>query len=101
MSKALKWTLVFAGTISALVPIILSFWKAVWVDPAVILVEMERIAEGYVPYKTMHLNYPPLWFYMMVGLKKLFGIPYGCYNFYLSVHLVVFLLLLCLDFEYY
>lgn len=88
MSKPLKWTLASAGIISVLLPLILSFWKAVWVDPAVILVEMERIAEGYVPYQTMHLNYPPLWFYMMVGLKKLFGIPYGCYNFYLSVHYV-------------
>lgn len=86
MGKTVKYTLLTLGGISILALMVLSFFRPLWVDPSVILVEMERIAEGYVPYKTMHLNYPPFWFYLMVGLKKLFHIPYGCYPFYLAVH---------------
>ena len=86
MSKTVRYILLVLGGISVLVLMAMSFFRPLWVDPSVILVEMERIAEGYVPYKTMHLNYPPFWFYLMVGLKKLFHIPYGCYIFYLAIH---------------
>lgn len=85
-NKYVKWTLGALGVISVLVLIIGSFFNRIDVDSAIILVEMERIAEGYIPYKTMHLNYPPLWFYINVALKWLFQLPYGCYHFYLGVH---------------
>ena len=86
MSNKFKYFLLALGGISILTLIVLSFFRPLWVDPSVILVEMERIAEGYVPYKSMHLNYPPFWFYLMVVLKKLFHVPYGCYKFYLVIH---------------
>lgn len=85
-NKLIRYTLAMFGVISILVLIIGSFFNGIDVDSAVILVEMERIAEGYIPYKTMHLNYPPLWFYINVFLKWLFHLPYGCYHFYLAVH---------------
>lgn len=81
-----KWiirTLYLIGILLVVGPVYYSFKSAIWLDPAIIMTEMESVAKGYIPYKTMHLNYPPLFFYMMVGLKKLFGIPYGFYNFYL------------------
>ena len=85
-NKFVKWTLGILGILSVLVLIIGSFFNSMAVDSAIILVEMERIAEGYIPYKTLHLNYPPLWFYINVALKWLFHVPYGCYPFYLAVH---------------
>ena len=86
MSDSFKNIVLALSGAGILALIVLSFSRPLWVDPSIILVEMERIAEGYVPYKTMHLNYPPFWFYLMVGLKKLFHVPYGCYPFYLVVH---------------
>lgn len=86
MSKTVKYILLALGVTSILALVLLSFFRPLWLDPSIILVEMERIAEGYIPYKTMHLNYPPLLFYLMAGLKKLFNVPYGCYQFYLAIH---------------
>ena len=88
MRKSSKYILGVLGILTILIPVILSFKNFFDVDSSVILSEMERIADGYIPYKTMHLNYPPLWFYMMVGLKNLFNVPYGCYAFYLVVHYI-------------
>lgn len=85
-NKFFWWVIGTLGVLFVLVLIIGSFFRSINVDEAVLLVEMERIAEGYVPYKTIHLNYPPLWFYINVALKSLFHIPYGCYPFYLAVH---------------
>ncbi len=87
-NKYIKCALGFLGICSILVLIIGSFFNNIDVDSAILLVEMERIAEGYVPYKTLHLNYPPLWFYINLALKWLFQVPYGCYYFYLVVHWV-------------
>lgn len=86
MKRSYKVLAVIVSVLPLLVLMVLSYRSCLWVDSSVILVEMERIAEGFVPYRTMHLNYPPLWFYMMAGLKKLFSVPYGCYPFYLTVH---------------
>lgn len=51
-------------------------------DTAYYLSIVERIADGYVPYKTLHCSYPPLFFYLMAGVKAIFQIPYGCFQFY-------------------
>ena len=85
-NKYVKWTLGVLGVLSVLVLIVGSYFNIMFVDSAILLVEMERIAEGYIPYETLHLNYPPLWFYINVALKKLFHVPYGCYHFYLTIH---------------
>lgn len=85
-NKYVKWALGITGILSVLVLIIGSFFNSMDVDSAIILVEMERISEGFIPYETLHLNYPPLWFYINVALKWLFHVPYGCYPFYLAVH---------------
>ena len=77
------------GIITAFIPIVGSLLNGgLHVDEPILLVEMERIAEGYLPYVDMHLNYPPLWFYMMADLKLLFHIPYGNYTFYLFLHYI-------------
>ncbi|MCR4847954.1 MAG: hypothetical protein K5920_03765 [Bacteroidales bacterium] len=97
-SKWMLGALFIMGLLFVIGPIYYSFKRAIWLDPAIIMTEMESVAKGYIPYKTMHLNYPPLFFYMMAGLKKLFGVPYGFYNFYLSVnYLFLFGCAFCLD----
>ena len=83
------WFCAFIGIITTLIPIIGSLVNGILhVDEPILLVEMERIAEGYVPYVDMHLNYPPLWFYLMAGFKHLFHIPYGNYFFYHLIHYI-------------
>ncbi len=84
--KGVKGSLAALGVLSVLGLIVGSFFNIIDTDSAVLLVEMERIAEGYAPYQTLHLNYPPLWYYINVALKWLFQVPYGCYPFYLAVH---------------
>lgn len=74
------------GILSVIPTILFSFLREITLDPAVILKEMECIAEGYVPYQTMHLNYPPLYFYFLAFLKRLFSVPYGYYEFYLVIN---------------
>ena len=73
------------------VPIVVSYFTPIHCDSAITLVEMERITEGFIPYQTLHLNYPPLWFYATSALKNLFDIPYGAYYFYLTIHWIVIL----------
>ena len=83
------WSLAIIGILTAIIPIIGSLVNGILhVDEPVLLVEMERIAEGYIPYIDMHLNYPPLWFYIMAWLKHLFHIPYGNYSFYHFIHYI-------------
>ena len=73
--------------------IILTYNRPIGQDTGIILREMESISEGYVPYKTMHLNYPPLFFYMMVGVKRLLNLTYGCYGVYLTINNIMILLI--------
>lgn len=88
-NKLFLWSLAIIGILTAIIPIIGSLVNGILhVDEPILLVEMERIAEGYIPYIDMHLNYPPLWFYIMAGLKHLFHIPYGNYSFYHFIHYI-------------
>ena len=90
-NNPIQITIVLILILSLLLPMSYAFCHEIWVDPSVILKEMECIADGYIPYQTMHLNYPPLYFYFLVLLKNIFHVPYACYEFYLCVN---FLLLL-------
>lgn len=84
-----KWIRIILSILAIMiivVPMVRSYFTFIHVDSSIILTEMERISEGYVPYHDIHLNYPPLWFYMMVFLKRLFCVPFGCYSFYLTIH---------------
>ena len=88
--KTIYALIILLCVITIILKIIFSYFKDIWLDSAIILKEMESIYDGYVPYHTMHLNYPPLYFYWMAGLKWLFCIPYGCYHFYLTIqHLLL------------
>lgn len=86
-NRWLKYSFIIIGAISIIIPIVGSFFYShLHIDSSILLSEVERVYEGYVPYIDMHLNYPPLWFYIMAGLKWIFNVSYGCYNFYLFVH---------------
>lgn len=88
-NKFFLWSLAIIGILTTIIPIIGSLVNGILhVDEPILLVEMERIAEGYIPYIDMHLNYPPLWFYIMAGLKHLFHIPYGNYFFFHLIHYI-------------
>lgn len=84
----LRYGVVVLCLMIAVVPIILSVVNPVYnVDSLVLLEESERISEGWMPYAQMHLNYPPLWFYLMAGLELLFGWKGAmCYPYYVIVH---------------
>ena len=81
-----KFIFIFGGVI-ALIPMVASLFRCqIAPDSAYYLIMVERMAEGYIPYKTLNLGYTPLWFYIMLLLKKLFLIPYGAYEVYLFFH---------------
>lgn len=67
------------------------FKNWIFCDDAYYLCMVERISEGYIPYKSLGLGYTPLYFYILVGLKWLFHIPYGCYSAYLAFHFCIVL----------
>ncbi len=70
----LRYGVAVVCSVIAVVPIVLSILNPTYCnDSFVLLEETERISEGWVPYTEMHLNYPPLWFYLMAGLELLFG----------------------------
>lgn len=73
--------------ILAFVPIILAVFRSpIASDSAYYLLIVERISEGQTLYKDIACGYTPLWFYLMAGIKRLFHIPYGCWEAYQSIH---------------
>ncbi len=81
----LTWVLLF---ILAVIPIGISLYIGGigGCDPAYYLLYVGKIAEGYIPYKTIALGYMPLWFYLMYALSAPFGI--SCYTpeYFLVIH---------------
>ncbi len=79
------WVVLF---IIAVIPIVLSLLTGGigGPDPAFYLMYVGKIAEGYIPYKTIALGYTPLWFYLMYAISAPLGI--SCYNpdFFYVIH---------------
>lgn len=86
-SKYTQYALLLFGVFSALIPIIGSLLKSgIESDSAYYICIAERVAEGYIPYKTIGLGYTPLYIYIMAVLQMLFTIPNGLYWPYLLLH---------------
>lgn len=72
-----------------LVPVIGSLINGpMYCDSGYYISMVERITEGYIPYKTLCLGYTPLWFYLTAGYKLLFNIPNGIYEPYLFLNYI-------------
>lgn len=85
----LKKVVLGVGIIITLVPIIGSILKMnIHCDSAYYLSMVERISEGYIPYKTLCLGYTPLYIYISTLYKWLFNIPVGIYEPYLFLHYI-------------
>lgn len=85
----IRLNLLIIGFIITIIPIIGSLLNMyIDCDSAYYLSMVERIAEGYVPYKTLNLGYTPLWFYIATIYKWLFNIPTGMYEPYLILHYI-------------
>ena len=75
------------SVVIVILPIVLSVFKMdIHCDSAYYISMVERICEGYIPYKTLCLGYSPLWFYITAAYKILFNIPNGVYEPYLLLH---------------
>lgn len=75
------------GTV-AIIPIILSiFYAPIEPDSGYFLSIIERLNEGYVPYKDFQFGYTPIVIYIGLFLKKTFSIGIN-YEFYLIVHFI-------------
>lgn len=87
MKKVLKITLYIIVILLTIIPIIGSLVNMyIDCDSAYYLSMVERILEGYVPYKTLNLGYTPLWFYITAGIKYILQIPNGVYEPFLFIH---------------
>ena len=85
----IRLSLLIIGLIITIVPIIGSLLNMyIDCDSAYYLSMVERISEGYVPYRTLNLGYTPLWFYIATIYKLLFNIPIGIYEPYLFLHYI-------------
>lgn len=87
----IRLSLLIIGLIITIVPIIGSLLNMyIDCDSAYYLSMVERISEGYVPYRTLNLGYTPLWFYIATIYKLLFNIPIGIYEPYLFLHYIFY-----------
>lgn len=78
--------IVIFGVVTALLPILLAIFRMpVDCDSAYYLSIVERINDGYIPYRNLALGYTPLWFYMLFLLKRIFSIGLN-WEFFLAVH---------------
>jgi hypothetical protein len=70
------------------IPILLAIYKApVNVDSSFYLCVLERLYDGHMLYSSIKLEYTPLFFYILLFLKKIFNINIS-YEFFLSVHFI-------------
>lgn len=85
----LKILTIVLSIVLVLIPIIGSLINGpMYCDSGYYISMVERISEGYIPYKTLHLGYTPLWFYLTVVYKLLFNIPNGMYEPYLVLNYI-------------
>ncbi len=79
------WVVLF---VIAIIPIILSLWRGGigYCDSCYYLLYVGKIAEGYIPYKTIGLGYTPLWFYLMYALSAPLGISFQNPEYFLFWH---------------
>lgn len=89
LRRILNLPIVWVGLyIVALVPIALAIAKGAIYDPdsAYYLLNVGKIAEGYIPYHTLPMGYTPLWFYLMYALSYPFGITCFASRYFLCIH---------------
>ena len=85
--KKVQVSLVILGILMVGIPIIWSIFNVeINCDSAYYISIVERIADGYVPYRTIAVGYTPLWFYIAYLYKLIFFIPNGAYAPYLVLH---------------
>jgi hypothetical protein len=85
----LKFLWFGALSLIAIIPSVLAvLYSPVDPDSSYYLSVVERINEGYKLYVDLKIGYTPLYFYFLLGLKKIFNIGIS-YEFYLSVHFVL------------
>lgn len=89
-TKDILWKILCVVTVVlALVPIVLAtFRNPLGCDEAYYLTFVERVSEGYDLYGDIHCGYTPLFFYILAGLKLIFNVGYGQFEFYRAVFFV-------------
>lgn len=89
MSNILRKSQYWALIIIVLTPLALSSKHSpVGIDSGYYLSVVERINDGYNPYKGLNLVYTPFYFYLLVLLKYIFSIGIN-YTFFLFVHYII------------
>ncbi|WP_155296214.1 hypothetical protein [Spirosoma rigui] len=63
-------------------------YAPVGIDSSYFLSIVERISDGYVPYRDLSLSYTPVFFYCMYIVKYIFNVGVN-YEFFLSVHFLI------------
>ena len=79
-----KGLLVLLCTVPALLSVL---YAPIAADSGYYLSVVERISEGLMPYDDFALGYTPLYFFLLVFLKKIFSIGIS-YEFFLSIHYI-------------
>ncbi len=104
---AIWYGVVLLSATIALIPIVLCIFRNLYNhDSVYYLLMVERIAEGGKLYTDVACGYSPLWFYMMVFIKKIFNVSYGNYEFYLAINFVMqltaafFIYKICRQFDF-
>lgn len=88
-NKSIVYTIYFLWIIVALVPIVLALvYAPIDPDSGYYLAIIERLNDGYIPYKDFPFSYTPLVFYIGFLIKKIFSIGIN-YEFFLFVHFVL------------
>ena len=79
---------VFLILICIIPDVLAVFYAPIYFDSGYYLSIVERINDGFIPYKDFTLAYTPFVFYFFYFLKSIFSIGI-CYEFYLTIHFVI------------